>query len=132
VAILHKGSLSKGFRAIWFASKITKKEKTFKEEKEKYIKTFNEAMLVKDQEITQYSKRVDELGNLVMAAKSKENDLLTKVKQKDKQIATLEFERNDPGKTKKSPAGDRTAHSIRALEERVGIFSLYYLIKCFY
>ena len=114
--------MSKGFRAIWFASKISKKEKTFKDEKEKYIKTFNDAMLVKDQEIIQYSKRTEELGNLLMAAKSKENDLMTKIKQKDKQIAALEFERTDPGKTKKSPAGDRTAHSIRALEERVDLF----------
>lgn len=110
----------KGFRAILFVSKAWKNEKAMKEEKEKYIKSYNEALLSKNQELIQSNKKVEELNAILAASRSKENDLMSKLKQKEKQILALESENVDLTRSKKSPSGDGTAHStIRALEERV-------------
>lgn len=109
----------KGFKAIWLKSKAWKTEKLYKEEKEKYLKTLNDAVIAKDKEIAQYAKKIDELNNTLLTSKSKENDFISKIKHKEKQIATLEMEKGDILKAKKSISGDSTSTSIRILEERV-------------
>lgn len=114
---LHRGSLFKGYKAIWFASRIWKKEKVFKEEKEKYIQSFNEALSIKDKELVQRNKKVEELTNILESYKGKENEWLSKLKHAEKQKAALEFERNEILKSKKSASGDSTA--ISYLEEKV-------------
>jgi len=116
---LYKGCMLKGFKAIWLKSKAWKTEKLYKEEKDKYLKTLNDAIIAKDKEIAQYAKKIDELNNSVLASKSKENDFITKIKHKEKQIAALEMEKGDILKAKKSISGDSTNTSIRILEERI-------------
>lgn len=119
LANLYKGSLLRGFKAIWFTSKAWKSERIFKEEREKYIKSFNEAIANKDKEVGQYMKKLDELNNVAISSKNKENELLSKLKSRDKQIASLEQEKSDIMKSKKGPSGDSTAISIKVLEEKV-------------
>jgi len=115
---LQRGSLNRGFRAIWLLSKLYKAEKHFKEEREKYIKSFNESLLAKDAEITTYKKKIEDLNGVVIASRTKEADLLAKLKQREKQIQSLEAERADIIKSKKSSGGEN-AQEIKALEEQI-------------
>jgi len=116
---LYKGCMLRGFKAIWLKSKSWKTEKLYKEEKEKYLKTLNDTVIAKDKELAQYAKKVDELNTILLNSKSKENDLMSKLKHKEKQVAALEMEKGDILKAKKSISGDSTNTSIRILEERV-------------
>jgi len=121
LANLQRGALLKGFKSIWLNSKSWKSFREFKEEKDKLVKTYNEALSAKDREIAQYIKKIEELNNLTAASKSKENDFVSKLKQKEKHIAALELEKVNILNSKKSISGDSTAISIKVLEERVRI-----------
>jgi len=116
---LQKGALLKGFKAIWLNSKSWKTFREFKDEKDKLVKTYNEALSSKDREIAMYVKKIEDLNNLTAASKSKENDFVSKLKQKEKHIAALELEKVNILNSKKSISGDSTAISIKVLEERV-------------
>ena len=117
LAKLHRGSMLKGYKAIWFTSRMWKREKIFKEEKEKYIQSFNEALSVKDKDLIQRNKKIEELTSMLESYKGKENEWLSKLKHAEKQKAALEFEKNEILKSKKSASGDTTA--ISYLEEKV-------------
>ena len=114
IANLHKKSVLKGFKALWFTSKAYKNERVFKEEKEKYT----ESLVAKDREITQYAKKLEELNSIAISSKNKEAELMSKLKQREKQISALEVEKADVLKSKKSISGENTALN-RALEEKL-------------
>jgi len=119
LANLYKGSLSRGFKAIYFTAETWKNERLLKNEKEKYAKTFSEALANKDKEIASYIKKIEELNGQVAASRSKETDFASKLKHKEKQLAALELEKVDILKSKKSMSGDSTSISIKVLEERL-------------
>jgi chromosome segregation ATPase len=114
----ENGAYTKGFRAIWLISKLARAEKQMKEEKEKYIKGFNESIGAKDLEITQQKKKIEELNNAVHSVKSKEGDLVAKIKHREKQIQALEAEKVELSKNRKASQGESN-QDYRNLEEQI-------------
>ncbi len=115
---IKRSGVTKGFKAIWLFSKFSRAEKQLKEEKEKYIKGYNEAIGAKDSEILQYKKKLEDLNLAIQSSKNKEAELNNKLKSREKQIQALENEKIEIGKSKKVPAGE-SSQEIRYLEDQI-------------
>ena len=114
---LRKKQLAKAFSLFQFKHKLYRYEKRIKEDKERLNSTFNEALAGKERELNGFSKKIIELTNIIGTSKTKENEFIVKLKQKDKIISQLEAEKYDLMKTKKINPNEN--YDDRNLEFRV-------------
>ncbi|CAM6000561.1 unnamed protein product [Sphagnum balticum] len=109
--------LLNAFKSVLLHSKLVKADKNQREEKEKYSKTFQETMSAKEAEIHEFKKKIEDLNLSLASARSKENELTTKITNKEKQIYALEKERNELLKNGKS--GSTQKLDLKSLEEQL-------------
>ena len=86
--------MQRTLREIYLRSKLDRIANIHKEEKDKIQKSFNEATVLKDKDLNASHKKLEELNNVVMSLKAKENELASLIKQKEKQISALEAEKS--------------------------------------
>lgn len=103
---LRRKSQHRAFKAVWLTGKVWKAEKQFRDEKDKYIKTFNDALAAKEKEVIQHKKKADDFT-------SKEDNYKLQINELKKQLENG-FAKNH--------SGANTTASIKELQERVEIF----------
>ena len=98
---LKKKQLGRTFDFLQLNHKLYHYDQKIKEDKNRLTLTFNDALIAKEKELTGFTKRVIELNNSIGSSKTRENEFIIKLKQKDKIISQLEAEKYDLMKTKK-------------------------------
>jgi hypothetical protein len=114
---LKRKAVSKSFNQLLTKHKLYRMEKKFREEKDKVVATFHDTMNGKDKEIATLMKKVSEANNALFVTKTKESELSTKLKIKEKIVHQLESERNDLVKQKRMSPID--GHEERHLEQKL-------------
>lgn len=109
--------LLSAFKSILLHSKLVKVDKNQREDREKYSRTYQETMSAKEAEIHEFKKKIEDLNLSLASAKAKENELTAKITSKEKQIYTLEKERNELLKNGKSGSSQKL--DLKSLEEQL-------------
>jgi hypothetical protein len=107
----------KGFNNLVLNAKSTRFERKIKEEREKFNEKISESNQLKDKDITQLAQKVDECNTIILKAKARESDLISKLKSQDKQIQVLEQEKSELAKKKSGPVAD--SNEIRYLQNKI-------------